>query len=303
MKKIPQTDSVARRDRADMIGTLEGFVEMRALGSHVSLWRNASQKREIAVKEFLRIDKADEAFKREANVLYRLDHPMILRLEFVCMPEGEVGPQIATQYLGDDSLARVLRDRPGWWTPTMKATTIAGLVSGMIYIHECDVIHRDLKPSNILFDDHHQVRIADFGSSRYYEVDITLTRAVGTPLYMARELYAPVPKYTKSVDVYAFGLVLYEVVVGHGVLSTPDRIQAARQLIEAGGRPEIPSSVSGGVRDLICRCWSDNAESRPSFGEILDSLLELDFAIVRGVNSEEVSEFLWSLESQIERCK
>jgi serine/threonine protein kinase len=111
-------------------------------------------------------------------------------------------------------------------------------------------------------------------------------------------LFARVPKYTLSVDVYSFGLVLYEVVAGDGVLSSPDRIQAAYQLISEGGRPVIPSSVSGGVRELISRCWSDDAKSRPSFREILDILKGMNFAIVPGVNSEEVVGFLAGVEKQ-----
>jgi serine/threonine protein kinase len=204
-----------------------------------------------------------------------------------------------TEYLGGGSLFEILSNPPGWWTPTRKAQTIAGIVSGMIYIHSCDIIHRDLKPSNILFDDEHRVRIADFGSSRYYELDVTMTRSVGTPLYMAPELFTQVAHYTPSVDVYSFGLILYEVVVGDSVLSSPESQRSTYLLLGQGLRPEIPSSVSEGVRDLISRCWSRDSESRPSFRDILEDLQRLNFEIVEGVRSTEVRGFLSVIEEEV----
>jgi serine/threonine protein kinase len=284
-------------DAADFIGTLDGFVKVRSLASVVSLWRNEVTKREFAVKKFRFIADAEEAFKREVNSLCCLRHPLILSLVLCVLPEGGTGPRIVTEYLGGGSLSEILANPPRWWTATRKAITIAGIVVGMKYVHSCDMMHRDLKPSNILFDDARQVRIADFGSSRIYELDVTMTRAVGTPLYMAPELFAQDPQYSPKVDVYSFGLLLYEVVVGEGVLSTRERIVAAYGLLKKGNRPEIPSSVSEGVRDLICRCWSQDAESRPSFYEIYDTLESLKFEIVPWAKSEsEVRRFLSMIE-------
>jgi serine/threonine protein kinase len=304
IKKVAatQTKLPVARDPSAVIGTLKGFVKVKTLGSAVSLWRNESSKQQVAVKKFPRIANSEEGFKLEANILYRLDYPLILRLEFVCLPEGKDGPRIVTEYLGDESMETILATSPPWWTPTRKAITIAGLVSGMIYIHSCEVIHRDLKPSNILFDDDHRVRIADFGSSRLYELDITMTRSVGTPLYMAPECFiGRSPKYTPKVDVFSFGLILYEVVVGRGVLSTPEGARAAYSLLQADRRPEIPSSVSGEVRDLITQCWSDDAESRPSFEEILEILKSLKFEIVEGVDTSEVRSFVRNTEKRAQQ--
>jgi serine/threonine protein kinase len=231
--------------------------------------------------------------------LFRLHHPLVLPLEFYIPPEGKLGPRIATEYLSGGSLAVVLADRPRWWSPIRKAITVAGIVVGMNYIHSCRVVHRNLKPSNILFNDDHRVRIADFGLSRLQELDVTLTRGFGTPLYMAPELFAPEPQYTESADVYSFGLILYEIVVGDGALSSPERVRETYSLLAKGNRPEIPESVLSGVRKLIGRCWARDPESRPTFGQIFEALESLCFEIVVGADSRAVRQFLAEIEAEI----
>jgi serine/threonine protein kinase len=281
-------------DPSDFIGTMEGYVLVKTLTECVSVWRKDTEK-EVLVKEFS--SDSEEEFKREANSLYRLYHPLILRLMFCCMAEESVGARIVTEYLGVESLSKVLADCPTWWTPTRKSVTIAGIVAGMMYVHSSGIMHRDLKPSNILFDDDYQVRICEFGSS----CEEPCVAKVGASLYTAPELSRALPSYSPSVDVYSFGLILYEVVVD--ILSTPDRMHSNYRLLAGGGRPEIPSSISAGVRDLIFRCWANESESRPSFSAILESLKSLNFEIVPGVNSAEVRGFLSVIDEMVGSLK
>jgi serine/threonine protein kinase len=79
----------------------------------------------------------------------------------------------------------------------------------MRYIHSKDIIHPDLKPANIFIDDDHRIRIGDFGSSRLFKAGVTMTNA-GAPLYMAPEMDGG--HYDEKVDVYSFGLIMYEIV-------------------------------------------------------------------------------------------
>jgi serine/threonine protein kinase len=160
--------------------------------------------------------------------------------------------------------------------------TIVGIVLGMEFIHAKGFIHRDLKPTNILLDDDRNIKTSDFGSSRVYEADVTM-RNVGTPLYMAPEASERV--YDSKVDVYSFGLILYEIVSGTGVLSScdpRDKMRLFREL-QGGNRPEIPESVLPFTRELIEKCWSASATERPSFKEIFESLKEVKLEIISGV--------------------
>jgi serine/threonine-protein kinase TNNI3K len=282
---------------------MEGFVMLKDLPNTtiVTLWQNVETKQEVAMKQFPPIANAEEEFKGEANSLFRLRHPLILRFLFCVLPHGGIGPRIVTEYLGGGSLADILKDPIRWWTATRKAITVAGIVVAMKYVHACSLIHRDLKPANILFDDDHQVRIADFGSSRIYALDVTMRRSVGTPLYMAPELFdGREPRYDQKVDVYSFGLILFEVAVGGGILSTPEGIRSAWAFLKRkGGRPEIPSTVLSPVSALIRRCWSEDPASRPSFAEIFEILEGMNYEIVQGVRVTEVRAFLSLIEEEV----
>jgi serine/threonine protein kinase len=274
--------------------TLEGFTPVEELAPSVWLWKESRTSKEFAVKSFPSSVEVEETFKREANHLFFLRHPCILRFEFCCLPEGRQGPKIVTEFMGEGSLKTVLETVPRWWTNTRKAVTIVGIVVGMSFIHDAGILHRDLKPGNILFDENRRVRISDFGSSRFGGLE--LTERVGTPLYMAPEVKTS--GYDEKVDVYSFGVVLYEIVVGEKILSTGDGIRGFMSIIGRGGRPEIPSKVSPRVRDLISRCWSSNAVSRPRFVDIFEELKSLKFEVLPGVDEYEIESFLKWVEAK-----
>jgi serine/threonine protein kinase len=147
-----------------------------------------------------------------------------------------------------------------------------------------------LKPGNILFDDDFRVKIGDFGSSRLYEIDVLQTLMVGTSLYMAPEVYGG--EYGPKVDVYSFGLILYEIVVGNCLFSCEGGNKGKLyDDLRKGWRPAIPSEVKEVSRRLIERCWSENPEIRPSFSEIWGELEKSNFEVVEGVDSGEVISF------------
>jgi serine/threonine protein kinase len=202
------------------------------------------------------------------------------------------------EYVGGGSLKKLLRSDckiPRWWTDTRKAIIITGIVLGMKYVHSKGFIHRDLKPTNILVDDEHNVKISDFGSSRFIDkVDVTMTNAKGTPLYMAPEAWNV--HYDNKVDVYSFGLILYEIISGNGIFSNEgDKGQLFMQLA-SGWRPEFPGNVNEFVRRLIENCWSREASKRPSFSDILELLKQVEFKVLPKVDAREVKHFCARIE-------
>jgi serine/threonine protein kinase len=127
-------------------------------------------------------------------------------------------------------------------------------------------MHRDLKPSNVLIDANHRICICDFGSSRFANVDQTLTGggAVGTMCYMAPEQWGE-DNYTGKVDIYSFALILYEIVVGALVFSLTLDIPRLIGQVVLGKRAEIPEFVCPFVQEIIGCCRSGDAKSsRPS---------------------------------------
>eukprot|EP00727_Mastigamoeba_balamuthi_P014856 m51a1_g9997 putative map3k delta-1 protein isoform 1 (195) ;mRNA; f:59918-60793 len=130
---------------------------------------------------------------------------------------------------------------------------------GMAYLHSLSppIVHRDLKPMNILVDgESSRCKLIDFGLSCVRRHD-HMTGAIGTPIWMAPEVFRNEP-YTEKVDVYSFALVVAEVFTHQ----TPFLEMKYDQLKEAVGlkgiRPQLPETVPAAVRDLVQQCWSQD---------------------------------------------
>jgi serine/threonine protein kinase len=121
------------------------------------------------------------------------------------------------KYIENNSLADVLTlvkagTPPSFWTDTGIRIIVAGIVCGLEFIHLKGFVHRDLKPCNFLIDKGGRCKIGDLGSSKLLERATCLSSDKNTIGYMAPELYDH--KYNWKVDVFAFAMVLYEILVG-----------------------------------------------------------------------------------------
>ena len=142
----------------------------------------------------------------------------------------------------------------------------------MKYLHSLGIIHRDLKPQNILLDDNFQPKISDFGTCFISDKELSkiqLEDSVGTPLYMAPEIFSQEP-YSYKVDVYAFSLIFYELLTG----KTPFNEKRSKLVrdIKNGKRPELPENLDKKICEFIQKCWSNDPSERPPFSEIVEEL-------------------------------
>jgi serine/threonine protein kinase len=201
------------------------FAERIGESGEVELWRKLSSSEEVAVKNYkLQRSKGNTQeirnnFLREVEALFTLKHPCIVSLKGYCLPRGREGAKLVTEYVGRGTLKSVLclgSKAPRWWTVGRKVCSIIGIVLGMKYIHSKGFLHRDLKPENIFIDSEYRIRIGDFSLGRLFDSGVTMT-AVGTPLYMAPESGSG--HYDSKVDVYSFGLIMYEIVTNYTILS------------------------------------------------------------------------------------
>jgi serine/threonine protein kinase len=263
--------------------------------SKVRLARDPETRKPIVIKYIPFSDPARDrmTFMREIESLVALNHPCVLRIVHWARP-GEKGcGEIHTEYAEEGSLEDVLgrlkrKTEKIDWSPTQIGIAICDMVLGMRYVHSQGIVHRDLKPSNVFIRGNGRALIGDCGSSRFESDEGTLTATSTTCYYAAPELFDEDAILTPAVDVWAFGLILYEVFAGSAVfpisLSPFDIIRQLRR----HQRPTIPTACGDYMVHLIGRCWSDNPSRRPSFGGILREFREMGFAILPGVDRERI---------------
>ena len=208
--------------------------------------------------------EARQRVLNEVRLARQITHPSVCRVFDV--GETDDGAVFYTMELIDgEDLAALLR-RVGRMPPERAADTARQLCGALAAAHERGVLHRDLKPANILIDDSGRVRITDFGVA-IMRADASQHTLTGTPGYMAPEQRTPGAPLSERTDVYALGVVLYELIVGRH----PFRDRGT------GATPPAPSSVIRNVDPqldrLIMQALSTDPAARPAsaaeFGEAL----------------------------------
>ena len=203
-------------------------------------------------------------FRQEVRLARQVSHPNVCRVYDIGEADGQ--PFISMEYVNGEDLASLLR-RIGR-LPSAKAAELARQVcAGLAAAHDRGVLHRDLKPANVMIDERGRARIADFGLAGLADVDGDRERGIimGTPGYMAPEQFAGQGTSTRS-DVYALGLVLYELFTGlpaHAIVKASGRVD-----FHAPDSPTNPSAIVGeidpAVERVILRCLAQDPARRPS---------------------------------------
>ena len=187
----------------------------------VYLARDQRLGREVAIKvlheNLLTDEEAVARFEREARVVAKLEHPNILGLYGLTEVMGErLG--LVMPYVHGGTLAARLKRAPGGLPLEEVGHITRGVLRGLAYSHERGVVHRDIKPGNVfLREGDRRVLIADFGIARAAGVHTALTQtgaSMGTPNYMAPEQIDSVSDVDGQADVYAVGMMMWEMLTG-----------------------------------------------------------------------------------------
>ncbi|MBS1813171.1 MAG: serine/threonine protein kinase [Acidobacteria bacterium] len=214
-------------------------------------------------------------FHSEVAMAHRVTHPNVCRVHDLGEVTTSCGPLhfLSMEYVDGEDLSSLLR-RIGR-LPSDKAVEIANqLCAGLAAAHEAGVLHRDLKPANVMIDGKGRVRITDFGLAGFAEQISGSEVMAGTPAYMSPEQFAGKEVTTKS-DIYALGLVLYEVFTGKRVFEAGS-LEELRQL-HTSSAPPTPSSwvkdLDPLVERVILRCLEkDPAKRLASAKQVADAL-------------------------------
>jgi serine/threonine-protein kinase len=209
------------------------------------------------------------AFKETLPLFASVCHPCVVPLKSIIASRDGSGPTVTMEYVPNGSLADVLLSvergqPPVYWTHTQIAIIVAGIAFGIKHLHICGIVHGIWKPSHIFSDQNYQPRISDYVTWTMERTRIVKLSQVGSPTYIAPEMYDCKRVPSGGVDVFAFGLILYELVVGEKAfpLSLSTGVVMKRMIM--GQRPSIPQTVNPNVSHLITPCWAPQPENRPS---------------------------------------
>jgi tRNA A-37 threonylcarbamoyl transferase component Bud32 len=222
-----------------------------------------------------------ERFRREIQLAARLSHPYIVPL----LHAGESGDLLwfTMPYIAGESL-RARLEKSGSLPVRETLAILRDVMEALAYAHSRGVIHRDIKPANILADGQHAL-VADFGVAKALGASLPMQGvaghttsgiAIGTPAYMAPEQLAADPSADHRVDIYAVGLVAYELLTGASPFAAPSPTATMTAQLTRTPEPlhtmraDVPQALSA----LITRCLAKDADNRPATAEAV--LAELD---------------------------
>ncbi|MFO0802466.1 MAG: serine/threonine-protein kinase [Gemmataceae bacterium] len=142
-----------------------------------------------------------------------LKHPNLIHL-FDLKSDDRGDRWVVMEYVFGESLAQWINRYPTGLPTDLVKEWFGSLCRGVSYLHDQGIVHRDLKPANVFIENGH-LKVGDYGLSRRVSVSQggDMTQGVGTPNYMAPEIKNG--NYTQSIDVYALGVILFEMLTGH----------------------------------------------------------------------------------------
>ncbi|MCW1921994.1 serine/threonine protein kinase [Luteolibacter arcticus] len=191
----------------------DSFIAQGGMGA-VYKARQKALDRDVAIKVLPRELGADPAFHQsfetEARAMARLNHPNLIGV----YDSGDIDGMlyIVMEYVNGKSLYHSAYNLAV--DPEQAAALVKGICDGLAHAHENGVIHRDIKPANILLNEKVVAKIGDFGLARPAD-SASPGLIMGTPGYTAPEIYDNPEHADVKTDIYAVGVILYELLTGH----------------------------------------------------------------------------------------
>ncbi len=267
------------------------IIEQLGQGGMATVYKafHANLSRYVAIKvlhvAFSSDEGFQERFKREAQIVGRLDHPHIVPIFDYAMQQNQ--PYLVMKFIEGQTLKQDLRgERLNLQEVTRIMTAVADALD---YAHRQDVLHRDVKPSNIIIDKDGVPFLTDFGLARIAssgESTLSQDMMLGTPQYISPEQAQGRRDLGPSTDIYSLGVVLYELVVGR-VPFTADTPYAI--IHDHIYKPlPLPSRVNPAVPEpverVLLKALAKNPEDR--FRTAGEMILAFKSAITEGRMSE-----------------
>lgn len=255
-------------------------------GSFGRVWSGTWRNQNVAVKEFVFAQAAIvggslqgndiiEEIVGEAGVMSHLRHPKILQLYGCTLTMQALW--IVSELCIRGSLRSVLVQRVIPLPLIKKLSICMDIADGMEYLHTrtTPIIHRDLKSHNIFITEpspgQFVAKIGDWGSARAVQMSgvKSMTHGVGTACWLAPEVINNA-HFSKQSDVYAYGIVLWEIFTRQEVYEGLSAAQIIAKVAHEELRPNVPRECPWA--QVMTACWSRNANERPDFTSVIQTL-------------------------------
>ncbi|XP_046873452.1 tyrosine-protein kinase TXK [Hypomesus transpacificus] len=251
---------------------------MKELGSgqfgvvRLGKWR---AQHKVAIKAIREGAMLEEDFIEEAKVMMRMSHPRLVQLYGVSLRQRPLC--IVTEFLANGCLLNFLRQGGGAKEGAELLAMCLDVCEAMKYLEDHKLIHRDLAARNCLVSEKNEVKVSDFGMTRYV-LDNQYTSSTGSrfPVKWSPPEVLHFNKYSSKSDVWSFGVVMWEVFTQG---RTPYEGRTNPEVVEditRGLRLYRPGHASKQVYQIMYRCWHETPQGRPSFSELLTDITQLE---------------------------
>ncbi|RZB66323.1 putative serine/threonine-protein kinase SIS8 isoform E [Glycine soja] len=262
--------------------------ELKELGSGTfgTVYHGKWRGTDVAIKRIKKIcftgrsseqERLTVEFWREAEILSKLHHPNVVA--FYGVVQDGPGGTMATvaEYMVDGSLRHVLLRKDRYLDRRKRLIIAMDAAFGMEYLHSKNIVHFDLKCDNLLVNLKDPMRpickVGDFGLSKIKRNTLVSGGVRGTLPWMAPELLnGSSNKVSEKVDVFSFGIVLWEILTGEEPYANMHYGAIIGGIVNNTLRPTIPDHCDSEWRTLMEQCWAPNPAARPSFTEIASRL-------------------------------
>jgi tRNA A-37 threonylcarbamoyl transferase component Bud32 len=255
-------------------------------GGMASVWRALDDvlARRVAVKtlreDLARRQNFRERFHREAVASAKLNHPAIVSIFDTGVDDGIA--YIVMEYFESRTLAEVATGGRPLEVPEAIGLIIP-VLDALAYAHQAGIVHRDIKPGNILVGSANRVKVADFGLAKALSgEDLTTTgKVLGTVRYLSPEQVRGDEVDARS-DLYAVGVVLYELIAGRPPFQAETDIATAMMRLTADPVPlrslvpGLPRSVEGAILRAMAQAPEDRFQTAESMRSALDRWAETE---------------------------
>ena len=215
-------------------------------------------------------EKERIAIQDEVNLLKQLKHPNIVTYKDSFF-DNENCLNIVMIFCEMGDMYTKIRKQKGEFFPEETILLwIAQLCLALSYIHDKQILHRDIKTQNIFIQNEHSIRIGDFGIAKGYNQNQDLGGSlIGTPLYMAPEVYNSSKKYSFRSDIWSLGCCIFEMCNLKNAFEAKSW-NAVFVKVNKGQRAQLNSRYSSDMKNLVDSMLNVNGKNRPTISSILE---------------------------------